>query len=430
MRATWLPLSWCLLLTILLVAVPVHLGAQESDGSTSSDSPYVIEYPDEIPPPMPMADEGIYDILNILLLGSDTENPRNAGRTDVLLIASINRTTNTVSFLSLPRDLYVYIPGERVYRINSAYGFGQRRDGGGAELISETIRYNLGIEIDYYARVDFGEFRTIIDALGGVDITVDCLIEDWKLKDPDADPSVEENWEIFTLPVGLYHMDGELALWYARSRRTTSDFDRGRRHQALLRAIWRRVRELGLIQQAAELWAQVSSIVETDIDVQDVIGLLPLAASLDNYHLRSFVFRQNQEVTGWVSPEGSSVLVPNRELIASLIEALYLPSPIRTLVEETPRVLIVNASGYRALALVAADRLAWEGYSVTISSEMIPYQDRTNLTDLTGRTKGNMVRTLQSVLRLDEGQMEFAPDGERQYDYILTLGADFSACGR
>ena len=154
-----------------------------------------------------------------------------------------------------------------------------------------TIRYNLGIQIDHYARVDFSDFKNIVDALGGVEISVDCAIQDWRLKEPDLDQTVEENWQKFTLPVGVYQMDGDLALWYARSRKTSSDFDRGRRHQALLRALLARIRNLNLVSQLSDIWPQVMETVQTDVGLDEMIDLAPLALSLDPSRIASYTFR-------------------------------------------------------------------------------------------------------------------------------------------
>lgn len=411
--------------SLCILALLCSLQAFAQDNNTPS---LIIENPDEIPPPMPTIEEGEYDIYNVMLLGSDTTNPRNSGRTDVIVILSLNRTANTVSMLSLPRDLYVHIPGERVYRINSAYGYGQQNGVGGAELLRQTIAYNLGIEIDRYARVDFREFQEIVDALGGVNISVDCSIEDWRLTEPDLDPTVEENWSMFTLPVGVHHMDGNLALWYARSRRTTSDFDRGRRHQALLRAMWHRLQDLGLLTQVAELWSQASEAVETDLQLNEIIGLLPLAGALDSSRIRSFTFRQNVEVRSWTSPEGSSVLVPNREAIQRLEQAMYQPASSRQFVREEPRIEIVNASGYGQMARVAADRLAWEGFVPVISTERPNFQERTTLVDYTGRTKGSSLDLLAAALRVDDERISIEPMPERDVDFRVVLGRSYSAC--
>ncbi len=407
------------LLLILLVAVS-PLNAQETS-LTISD-------PDTQPDPMPLLDNAGYTIENFLLLGSDTTNPVNAGRTDVMVIVSVNRTAGTVSMLSIPRDLYVYIPGYRVYRINSAYGYGEYDGTGGFKLLSETIRYNLGIEIDHYARVDFADFKNIVDALGGVEISVDCAIQDWRLKEPGLDQTVEENWQKFTLPVGVYQMDGDLALWYARSRKTSSDFDRGRRHQALLRALLARIRSLNLMSQLSDIWPQVSDTVQTDIGLDDMINLAPLALSLDSTRIASYTFRPNIETKSWRSPEGSDVLVPVREAIRTLEQQMIEPPTEHQLVRENSRVEIVNATGNASLGQVAADRLAWEGFAPHISEESPVYQAHTTIYDFSGQNKGSSLSALEAALRVDSSHVVVSPDPNRSVDFRVVLGGSYSSC--
>jgi len=383
-----------------------------------------------IPEPMPLVDEGEYDIINFLLLGSDTTNPRNSGRTDVMLILSVNRTAGTVAFLSIPRDLYVYIPGWQSYRINTAYGHGELEggEGQGIELLKETILYNLGIQIDYYARVDFNGFKNIIDNLGGIELSVDCAIEDWRLREPDLDPTLEDSWEMFTLPVGVHNMDSDLALWYVRSRRTSSDFDRGRRQQDMMRAIWRHIREMGLLNQLPDIWQQVTEMVETDITLPEIVGLAPLALNIDTSHIVSYTFHPNIEVKPWTSPEGSSVLLPIRDAIMDLERKMVIPPTESQLVREGATVSIVNASGYGDLAQVAADRLAWEGFVPIISEETAPYRNYTTIYDHTGRTKGSSLGILQKVLRVSDEAVVREPDANREYDYEVLIGGTYYSC--
>mgnify|MGYP005838698349 CR=1 FL=1 len=391
---------------------------------------YAQTNPDQIPEAAPLLDEGGQDIINILLLGSDTFNPNNTGRTDMIVILSINRSAGTVSMLSVPRDLYVYIPDYRVYRINSAYARGVQTDhpGGGAGMLSDTILYNLGIEIDHYARVDFSRFRRIVNDLGGVDISVDCELEDWRLTSPDLDPNAEENWEMFTLPVGAYRMDGDLALWYARSRRSTSDFDRGRRHMALLRAIYRRIQSLNLIQQVADVYPQLLELVETDLTLDDVLSLIPMASSLDPTRIASYTLRPNVEVRSWLSPEGSSVLAPNREALRTRLEQFYTPPTAQQTRSQRVVVEIINATGIREMAQVAADRLAWDGYLPRIVDAASPYLGQTIIYDLSGQTRGNSLELLRTILRVDSAQIFTQPDPNRTADYRVVLGGSYRTC--
>ncbi len=407
-----------LLLLLLTIWTTVPVAAQDAPADN----------PDAIPEAMPLLDNAGYDIENFLLLGSDTTNPVNAGRTDVIVILSVNRSAGTVSMLSLPRDLYVYIPGHRVYRINSAYGFGEHDGTGGFVLLAETIRYNLGLQIDHYARVDFADFKTIVDALGGIELSVDCAIQDWRLKEPEIDPTIEDNWAMFTLPVGVYTMDGDLALWYARSRLTSSDFDRGRRHQALLRALWGRIRGLGLMEQLTDVWPQALEVVETDLQLSDMLNLVPLALALDPSRIASYTFRPNIETRKWLSPEGSDVLAPQRDAIRSLEQQMIEPPTEHQLARDNARVEIVNASGTAALAQVAADRLAWEGFVPQLATDAAAYQDATMIYDFTGQSKGSSLAALQAALRVRSENIILQPDPNRSVDFRVVIGGNYLSC--
>ena len=136
------------------------------------------------------------------------------------MVISINRTAGVVSAVSIPRDLYVYLPGFNMQKINTAYFYGEENkvEGGGFKMLLDAVHYNLGLNIDYYVRVNFTGFGDIIDALGGIDITVDCVIRDWKLKSPELDKQVADNYEKFTLPIGLQHIGQGIANTVTRER--------------------------------------------------------------------------------------------------------------------------------------------------------------------------------------------------------------------
>jgi polyisoprenyl-teichoic acid--peptidoglycan teichoic acid transferase len=385
----------------------------------------------EIPERMPLADEGDYDIVNYLLLGSDTTNPVNAGRTDVMMIVSVNLTAGTVALLSIPRDLWVYIPDHEMQRMNTAYGFGEHDEDetqSGAALLAETIEYNLGLHIDHTARVDFNGFHEIIDNLGGVEISVDCTIEDWRLKAPDLDPTVEDNWEIFMLPIGVHQMDGDLALWYVRSRRTTSDLDRGRRQQDVMRGVWQRIRDLGLLEQLRDVWPQVLEVVQTDVDVSEMLSLAPMATSIDTSRIASYTFMLNREIYAWQSPEGAALLVPIREGIQELVRRMMLPPTESQIAREQAVIEIVNASGYPGLDQVAADRLAIEGFVPRISDTTEPHRQDTWIYDYTGQSKGSSLATLQSILRVTDPGVVVEPDPNRTVDFRVVIGSSYYAC--
>lgn len=370
------------------------------------------------------------DITNILLLGSDTNHLVNAGRTDVIMIVSLNVSANTIALLSIPRDLYVYVPGHEMQKINVAYGYGgMDEEGGGPDLIKETILYNLGVQIDYFARVNFADFKGIIDALGGIELTVDCPIEDWRLIDPALDPQDEESWELVTLPVGVHQMDGDQALWYVRSRRTSSDFDRGRRQQDMIRAIWRNIRSMGLFDQVTDVWPQALELVTTDMTLADITHFIPLAMNLETNRLSSFTFTQNVHVRSTYSPAGSYILEPDREATASLMQEFLTPPTSSQVVGQSTTIEIINASGIRGLARVAADRLLWEGFVVTIAEEpAATARQYTQIIDYTGQTKGGYLGQLQSLFRVNDAGVVIEADAGRDFDYRIHIGNTYYPC--
>lgn len=410
-----------ILLTLALFNTQLH--AQDSTAT-----------PEPIPDAMPLVDEGTDDIVNILLIGSATNNPNNPGLADSLMIISINRTVGMVSVVSLPRDLYVYENGFGMQKINTAYYYGETKhvEGGGVGLLQETIRYNLGLNIDFYARVDFTGFGEIIDDVGGIDITVDCTIRDWKLKSPELDKQVADNYEIYTLKSGLHHLDSELALWYVRSRKTSSDLDRGRRQQDVMRALWRKIRASNMLETLPQTWDTFTNSVTTNMTIADVIGMSPMALSLDTSDIEYYRFRQKHEVHNDVSPAGQQVLIMDREAVAELMQNVVLAPGASRVRPQRPTVAIVNASGYDDLDQVAADRLELEGFRTIVLDEPASPRNYNHIVDFTGATKGSPIGSIQSALRVTDDGIEIMPDPNRQYDFKVYIGAmyQFWTCTR
>ncbi|GAB4570465.1 MAG: LCP family protein [Anaerolineae bacterium] len=385
-----------------------------------------------IPPQAPLPDRHGYDIMNIILLGSDGEvEPTDPSyRTDTMIIVSINRTTGTINMLPLPRDLFVFIPGWTMQRLNLAYQRGEivGWTDGGFGLLRQTILYNFGIPIHYYASIDFDGFQTIIDTLGGVDIAVDCAIQDYRFE--GYDEWGEPIYRLYTLPVGLHHLDSDMALWYARSRRNSSDFDRGRRQMQLLLAIYREAKEQGLLAQAIELWPRLNEIVETNLTLPDIIGLLPIALNLDPARIRTFNFIRTYHTTPWQPPDGAFVQLPNREPITQLINNFYLPPTENQLVREGARIEVINGSGNPGWGWVAAERLAWEGFVPIVNETATPDElvPSTQIIDYTGRTKGSSLNSIVDALNATANNVRVEPDPNSPVDFRVVVGADYNSC--
>jgi LCP family protein required for cell wall assembly len=383
---------------------------------------------ESVPDPVSVVDEGDQDIRNYILLGSDNAHATNIGRTDVMVIVSANLSAQTIAMLSLPRDLHVFVPGVGMSKINTAFAYGEA-DGmqSGFVLLKETVLYNLGLSIDGFARVNFAGFRDIIDSLGGIEIAVDCGIQDWRLISADLDPNDEANWEMFTLPIGIHELDGDTALWYLRSRRTSSDFDRGRRHQIVLRAILKRAQQAGLLPQLTQVWPQMIEVVETNISLDDLLPLIPIATSLSPERVATYRFEQNVDVRSSRAPDGGAVQVTVPAQVETLMIEFLTPPTSLQIGREQPRVWIGNASGINDLGDVAAERLRWEGFQVEIG-ETLAYQYESELVDLSGSAKNSSREIIQSLLRIDDEEVIVDPQSERRVDFRVTLGGGYYAC--
>ncbi|HEY3229450.1 MAG TPA: LCP family protein [Roseiflexaceae bacterium] len=226
------------------------------------------------PPPTPtQAAPPAGGPVNILLLGSDRRpDESDPSRTDAIIIARIDPQRHRVALLSLPRDLWVEIPGYGQTRINAANAWGQiyGEPGGGVALVRKTVSNLLGIPIDYTIYVDFQGFIDMIDALGGVTIDVDKEIYD------PAFPTMDYGYtEAHFLP-GPQHMDGATALIFSRVRHADSDFARMRRQQQVLGGILAQLRDqnvLESLERIEDVSTALRDYVKTDIPEDRMLGL-------------------------------------------------------------------------------------------------------------------------------------------------------------
>jgi LCP family protein required for cell wall assembly len=377
-----------------------------------------------IPSPVPTFEvpEGT---TNILLLGSDVDSgDETDGRTDTMIIVSVNSERGTASMISLPRDLYVYHPTRTMGRLNTAEVLG------GPELLEQTILYNFGIPINYYAQVNFNGFKQVVDTLGGLEVAVSCQLRDWRLKSPELDPSVEDNWEMYTLTPGIYQMDGNLALWYARSRLTTSDFDRGRRQQQLLRAMLDQGVNLGLVSQAPALWSTFQDVVNTDMDIGRILQLASLAPAISENGVQNLYLQGKTE--SWTVPDsGAQVQLPVWEganKMGETFQRLFLP-PALNRADRAPIVVeVVNGTSNPDLARLAADNLAWYGFVPVIDDSYTGAQATTVAEYYGPNFKGSYNWLMSWIAGNREAETVLMDDPEYPYDYRLILGEDYDPC--
>lgn len=262
---------------------------------------------------------------NILIMGIDRRPGEPfISRTDTMMLTSLDPETDQVSILSIPRDLYVVIPGRGQDRINTAFVYGSTGNNpeGGAQLAMQTVEYNLGVPVHDYLLVDFGAVTSGIDAIGGIDVNVP-----YDIYDPTF-PDMNYGYDPLYIPAGLQHMDGTTALKYARTRHQDNDFQRAHRQQQVIMAVRQKMLGLGLpelLRQAPFLYQQLNSGIRTDLSLEEMISLATAAAGISSDSIRTEVLDQNY-VMSYRTPAGASVLVPINEQIAPLIEELFFGS--------------------------------------------------------------------------------------------------------
>lgn len=243
--------------------------------------------------------------LNVLLLGCDDVSKDGTWRTDSIVVVAIRPQAGFAAMFSIPRDLWVEIPGYGMQRINTADYHGETTGwpGGGPGLVGDTLMHNFGIPVHAYVRVRIPGLIRIIDTLGGITVTVDRAIY-----------SVSDG-KIHFGP-GVQHMDGATALRYARLRTGTneSDLGRTRRQQQVLLAIRDAALRPAMLLKLPQLVDALSDTVDTDLSVGEVLSLANLARRLGPESTRARTF-DGTMVQDWVTPGGAMVLLPQREAI-------------------------------------------------------------------------------------------------------------------
>ncbi|MCC6500501.1 MAG: LCP family protein [Anaerolineales bacterium] len=427
---------------VLWTQTPALLSQLAADSATSTVTPPVPTQTDlpTLDPnflintvaPLPTLDSQVLnngqDTINFLLIGSDRRSQAGSTRTDTMVVAILRPSEGQVSLISIPRDLWVSIPGYENNRINTAYQLGKSTGypGSGAGLLKDTIQYNLGIRIDHTALVDFNGFSKIVNTLGGVDVPVVCPYTDWRLIDPSYNPEIEANWFLHTVNPGVIHMDGDLALWYARSRQKSSDFDRGRRQQEVLRALFVQALQTGTLTRIPELYNDLKDSVETDLGLGDLLQLSVYAPKMSNADIRSFYIRP-PIVNSWITSGGAYVLSPDQVLLQQMLaEAL---SPAAKAAERQAIVIeVMNGTTIPGYETLAATRLNYAGYETHIvPSERQDYAYSV-LIDRTAVQDRNFSAPILNVMGLLPGSLISSPDPNNAASYLLILGYDYQPC--
>lgn len=268
-----------------------------------------------IPPPLKdliIADE----VLVWVLLGSDTEPPF-IGRTKAIHLLFFHPRFSKASLVSIPGDLYVYIPGYTMQRLSTAYALG------GIETLRQTLTYNFGVRPSRFVLAHPGDFQWLVDDINSIDVTVFYPI-------PHACGGIR---------AGLVRMDGALALCYASYRDGIDEVDRMRRQQQLLRLIFRKLTRDGNLIQLPTLYASYEGWIKTDLSLGELMGFIPLALRLAdpdriNYYMIGWDQISLWEVTDYSQAQ---VFLPDqagvRIVLQQAVDGIMTPEPLTNQVQ-------------------------------------------------------------------------------------------------
>ena len=252
-------------------------------------SPAANTVPTPVPPPAPYLNLPA-EIKTFLLVGTDKPSPYK-GRTDAIMLVFYNPGTAKAAVLSIPPDLFVYIPGLTMQRLNIAY------ISGGIESLLTTLEYNLGVRPDEYAVVPMDAFTYLVDGLGGVDLTVS-----------------EDLWDSCgTIRSGQTHLNGQKALCYFRARAGMDEISRNRRQQAVLLTLFLRLAGSGNLTQLPGLYQTYRDRIDSNLSVDSLLDSIPLALYLADPGRIHFFELSPKALERWELPGESEieVFLPN-----------------------------------------------------------------------------------------------------------------------
>lgn len=410
----------------------------ESGSQAEAALPVVAADPSLGPKPVPWDGASRVTLLIMGLDYRDWESGQGAAPlTDTMMLLTIDPLTKTAGMLSIPRDLWVGIPGRGYARINTAYKNGEifkYPDGGGPGLAMATVEGLLGVPVDYYAIIEFGAFIRFIDEIGGVKIDIPEKIQ--------VDPLGDNNTK--TLKPGRQVLPGDLALAYVRARKGAGDdFGRAQRQQQVVLGIRDRILDFNqlpsLISRSGALYEDLSSGIHTNLNLDDSIKLAWLGAQIPKENIKQGAIAPPKMVfpASVETEEGTQeVLKPITEEIRVLRDEIFTSSgaigpvdPNADLAElvkaEGARVSVLNGTGTPNLASLTSEYLTGLGVNVTETGNAAQGASLTTITFYTA--KPYAVKFLFETLNVQEYAIRYESNPSSPVDVTVTLGNDWAA---
>ncbi len=370
--------------------------------------------------------------INIMILGIGGEKHVAGNLADTIIVASIDPFANELAMLSIPRDMWVDIPGYWSSKVNAAHAFGEDnpdQPGGGIGLMRQTLEETLDINLHYYVRIDFQGFTQAIDTVGGVDVTLEDAIYD-----PNFDNQFGPN--ALNLPAGDNHLDGQTALLLARSRNATglgygtgNDFDRGENQRKIILALKEKILRAGTYSNPVrinQLIATAEDHVRTDIQVSEMLRLYEIMEKIPNEKIISFgLTNASDNYLVSANINGASALQPrggDYSEIQLFVRELFVDGFIK---QEQPVIDVYNGSSVPGLATETATELESYGYKTGIIDNA-PTQDydMTVVYDLSGGKKQftrELIAKRFNVTMKSAGELPAALK-DTTSDFVVILG--------
>ena len=366
------------------------------------------------------------DRITILLMGIDErEQEEGPWRTDSMMIVTLDPVTMKAGVLSIPRDIWVEIPGYESGRINTAYFLGDLTDypGGGPALAMETIRHNFAIPVDHYVVINFHAFVALVDEIGGIDIDVPETIDD------PYYPDYNYGYDPLHIEAGHHHFDGEMALKYARTRHSGhGDFDRARRQQQVALAILEKVKQpdvlAHLVARAPKLYETLQASVRTDLKLDQIIALGVLASKVKPEDIRFAVVDESCTLP-YTTPDGAMVLVPIRERMREKRDYIFWLTDEGGEETTAAQVSVLNGTEQAGLAASTAQYLEENGIPVA-RYDNADRQDYADSLVIINRDHEATAKQIIRLLGLPDSALVHGDNPTAEYDITVILGQDYA----
>ncbi|HLX34157.1 MAG TPA: LCP family protein [Candidatus Limnocylindrales bacterium] len=377
--------------------------------------------------------------LNVLLVGVDQRPDQNVFNTDTMIVVSIDPATDRVAMFGIPRDtvdipippgpLRQAIGSTYTGKINSIWAALHNRPdlcpgstslARGFNCLKQIMGYFYGLNIQYYAEVNFDGFRQVVDALGGVTIDVQAPVVD------DRYPTSGQGDSRIYIPTGIQHMDGAQALIYARSRHGSNDFDRGARQQRVLTSLLQQADFQSIFANLDQLVAAFEQTVHTDVPRSALPQLLQLASQVDAKAIRSYVFAPPLYEREDYVPGVHDFIYPNVPLIRDAVRNAFTVDPNfevtrEKIAEEGGIVWVLNGSGQAMKAADVSAYLDYQGFAATAPTQ----RSRASSTTQIVVYNGAQTHLTESIARLEAifgVAVVMKTDPSIHVDIVITVG--------